>query len=114
MKLTLRASARLTLPAGKRDVIFWDDDIRGFGLRLRESGERGWVYRYRFGRTQRSIKLGNANSVPLIVARRNASQLEAEVRLGTDPAGQKTLAKREAEYTFAVVAERFLEARRPE
>jgi integrase len=114
MLLTLRASARLTLPAGKRDVIFWDDDIRGFGLRLRESGERSWVYRYRFGRTQRSIKLGNANSVPLAVARKNASLLEAEVRLGKDPAGQKAVARKEAEYTFAVVAEKFLEARRPE
>ena len=114
MKLTIRSAAQLALPAGKRDVIFWDDDIRGFGLRLREGGERGWIYRYRFGRTQRSIKLGNANSVSLAVARKNASQLEAEVRLGKDPAGQKALVKQEAEYTFALLAERFLDARRPE
>jgi hypothetical protein len=114
MKLTIRSAAQLTLPAGKRDVIFWDDDIRGFGLRLRESGERSWVFRYRFGRTQRSIKLGNANSVLLAVARKNASQLEAEVRLGRDPAGQRAVAKQEAEYTFALLAERFLDARRPE
>jgi integrase len=114
MKLTLRSSAQLTLPAGKRDVIFWDEGIRGFGLRLRDSGDRSWIYRYRFGHTQRSIKLGNANSVPLTVARKNASLLEAEVRLGKDPAGQKAVVKQEAEYTFAVVVERFLEARRPE
>src|SRR5215472_5805545 len=114
MKLTIRSAAQLALPAGKQDVIFWDDDIHGFGLRLRESGERSWVYRYRFGRTQRSIKLGNANSVSLTVARKNASQLEAEVRLGKDPAGQKAVAKQEAEHTFAAVAERFLNARKPE
>ena len=107
-------AAQLTLQAGKQDVIFWDSEVRGFGLRLRESGDRSWIYRYRFGRTQRSIKLGNANSVPLVVARKNASQLEAEVRLGKDPAGQKAVAKQEAEHTFAAVAERFLDARRPE
>src|SRR5262249_54014141 len=101
MKLTVRSSAQLALPAGKKDAIFWDNEIRGFGLRLRESGERSWVYRYRFGNTQRSVKLGNAASVPLTVARKNASQLEAEVRLGKDPAAQKAIAKQESEYTFA-------------
>jgi hypothetical protein len=114
MKLTIRSAAQLTLPAGKRDAIFWDEDIRGFGLRLREGGERSWVYRYRFGHTQRSIKLGNASAVSLTVARKNASKLEAEIRLGKDPAGQKAVAKQEAEYTFDLLAERFLDARRPE
>jgi integrase len=114
MKLTPRNIAALKLPAGKLDHVEWDDDVAGFGLRLREGGSRTWVYRYRVGRTQKSIKLGNANSVPLGVARKNASLLEAEVRLGKDPAGQKAVAKQEAEYTFAVLAERFLDARRPE
>jgi integrase len=113
MKLTVSSSAKLTLPAGKQDAIFWDDDVRGFGLRLRESGERSWIYRYRFGRTQRSIKLGNATSIPIAVARKNAALLEAEVRLGKDPAAQKDVAKQEAEYTFVSLAEKFLDARRP-
>ena len=80
---------------------------------MRESGERSWIYRYRFGRKQRYIKLGNASSVPVAVARKNAAQLEAEVRLGKDPAAQKEVAKQEAEYTFASLAEKFLNARRP-
>ena len=113
MKLTISSSAKLTLPAGKQDAIFWDDDVRGFGLRLRQSGERSWIYRYRFGRTQRSIKLGNATSIPFAAARKNAALLEAEVRLGKDPAAQKDVAKQEAEYTFASLAEKFLDACRP-
>jgi integrase len=114
MKLTTRNAAQLMLPAGKRETIFWDDDIAGFGLRLREGGSRTWIYRYRVGHTQRSMKLGNGNSVSLALARKNASELEAQVRLGKDPAGQKTIAKQEAEYTFELLAERFLDARRPE
>jgi integrase len=114
MKFTPRNIASLTLPAGKQETIFWDDDVAGFGLRLREGGSRTWVYRYRVGGTQRSMKLGNGNSVSLAIARKNASELEAQVRLGKDPAGQKVIAKQESEYTFELLAERFLDARRPE
>jgi integrase len=58
--------------------------------------------------------LSNSATQPLAVARKNASKLEAEIRLGKDLAGQKAIAKQEAEYTFALLAERFLDARRPE
>ena len=88
--------------------------LRGFGLRIRDGGSRTWIYRYRIGHVQRSVKLGNASSVPLAIARKNAAQLEAEVRLGGDPAGKKELAKQEAENTFASSAENFLDARKPE
>jgi len=114
MKFSPRNTASLKLPAGKLDHIEWDDTVSGFGIRIREGGSRTWIYRYRFGNIQRSFKLGDANSVPLAVARKNASQLEAEVRLGGDPAGKKDLAKQEGQNTFALVAERFLDARRPE
>ena len=60
------------------------------------------------------MKLGNATSVSLATARKNASELEAQVRLGGDPASQKEVSKQKAEYTFETVAERFLAARRPE
>lgn len=114
MKFSPRNIASLTLPEGKRESIFWDDDIAGFGLRLREGGSKTWIFRYRFGHTQRSMKLGNASPISFAVARKNASGLEAQVRLGKDPAGQKAIAKQEAEYTFDLLAERFLDARRPE
>ena len=114
MKLTSRNVTTLALSAGKTDVIYWDDAVPGFGLRIRQAGGRGWVYRYRFGNLQRSVKLGSAGSVPLATARENASKLEAEVRLGGDPAVKKELARQEAQNTFALLAERFLDARRPE
>ena len=112
MKFTATTVRTLSLPEGKSDVIFWDDDVPGFGLRIRKSGSRGWVYRYRFGNLQRSIKLGSASSVALATARSNAAQLEAQIRLGADPVAKRELAKQEAENSFVSVAERFLEARR--
>ena len=50
MKLTAKAVAALILPAGKTDAIFFDDDMPGFGYRLRQSGDkvgRSWCVQYR-------------------------------------------------------------------
>jgi hypothetical protein len=61
MKITAKTIAGFKLPDGKRDVIFFDDELPGFGLRLRAGGERlrrTWVAQYRaHGRTRR-MKLG--------------------------------------------------------
>jgi integrase len=112
MNLTIKKIAELKLPAGSKDAVFWDDDIHGFGIRIREGGSRTWIYRYRRGSKQRSMKLGSANSVPLSVARENASKLEAEIRLGGDPALKNQAANLSADNTFDVLANQYLEARK--
>jgi integrase len=114
MKFTARNIETEQLPPGKIDHVVWDDDVAGFGLRLRAGGSRSWIYRYRLGPKQRSVKLGSATSVPLSMARANAIKLEARVRLGEDPALDIESAKREAGETFIALAEQFLEARRSE
>jgi integrase len=111
MKLTIKSVSELKLPPGRKDAVFWDDDIAGFGIRLREGGSRTWIYRYRRGSRQRSLTLGSAKSVPLAVARANAGKLEAEVRLGGDPALQKEAANFAADVTLGVLAHQYLEAR---
>ena len=112
MNFTDRNTARLELPSGSSDRVWWDDDISGFGLRIREGGTRNWIYRYRIGSKQRSLILGSATSVPLSVARKNASTLEARIRLGEDPALDRQNAKLEADNTFGVLAAQYLEARK--
>jgi integrase len=112
MKLTVKKIAELKLPAGSKDAVFWDEDIAGFGIRLREGGSRTWIFRYRRGKRQRSITLGSAKSVPLATARQNAGELESKVRLGEDPAQTKQLANLAASDTFDALANQFLEARK--
>jgi hypothetical protein len=51
MKLTDRNVAALALPAGKDDVVIWDPDLPGFGVRLRAIPNVGWCST---GRTERS------------------------------------------------------------
>src|SRR5262249_39893437 len=112
MKLNIKNTSELALPPGSRDAVFWDDDIAGFGIRIRAGGSRNWVYRYRIGKKQRAIKLGSANAVPLAVARKNASELAAKIALGADPALDKETARSEADNTFGVLAHQYLEARK--
>jgi integrase len=112
MKLTTRTIAALALPAGKADHIEFDDDLPGFGLRLRKSGSRTWLFQYRIGAKQRRISLGNAAVVPVGRARETAADLHARVRLGGDPATDKVVAIERANETFGLVVERYLAARR--
>jgi integrase len=113
MRLTAKKADDLKLPQGKTDHIEFDDDIRGFGIRLREGGSRTWIYQYRIGSKQHRMVLGSAKSVPLALARKNASELEAKVKLGGDPAMDRDDARREAEDTFGVLAGQYLASRKP-
>jgi integrase len=100
MKLTKTAAAQVTVPAGKAEVIAWDDSIPGFGLRARVGGSRNWIFQYRQGRKQRRISVGAASAMTTETARQRAAQLHAEVKLGRDPAGQKFEDRARAHETF--------------
>jgi hypothetical protein len=114
MKLTIKSVDSIQLPRGKRDHIEFDNDITGFGIRLREGGSRTWIYQYRIGKKQRRMVLGSAKSVPLSLARENAGKLEAKVKLGGDPAMDKEAARRDADNTFGVLVDEYLKARKSE
>src|SRR6516165_1932791 len=111
VKFTVKNTASVSLPAGKSDHVEWDDDIAGFGIRIRAGGSRNWIYRYRVGPKQRSVILGSAKSVPLAVAQKNASTLEARIQLGEDPALDRQNARLEADNTLGILAHQYLEAR---
>jgi integrase len=112
MKLTAKSVAVLKLPPGKTDHIEWDDDVAGFGLRLREGGGRSFVFQYKIGGRHRRLNLGAVSAIDVGKARETAKDLYARVRLGQDPAGEKTEAKVKAAETFAATAARFLEHQR--
>jgi hypothetical protein len=97
--------------AGTADTVFWDDDVSGFGLRVRDSGTRTWIYRYRVGKKQRSITLGSATAVSLATARANAGQLEAKIRLGGDPALDKETARAASSELIKALIDQYIDAR---
>src|SRR3984957_1389404 len=87
----------------------------GFGIRVRASGSRSWIYQYKIGGKTRRLVLGHATAIKLARAREIAGELHAKVRLGGDPASEKREKRHRALDTFGTLAERFLEQyhRRP-
>ncbi len=96
MKLTTATIKTITLPAGKTDHTFFDDDVGGFGLRVRASGARSFILQYDYAGRTRRMKLGGVGELDIGKARSTAKDLLAAVRLGRDPAGEKADAHRRA------------------
>ena len=104
---------RPKLAPGKIDQIFFDDEVAGFGLRLRAKGPPTWVFQYRNtdGRTRR-MRIGLADAVTARQARKKAENLRAEVTLGGDPATAKQDEKRRSVLTVGLLGQQFLTAKR--
>lgn len=110
IKLTRRTIAGLSAVA--RPTVFYDTELTGFGLSCRPTGARRWVVEYRpgaggRGTAKRRLVLGDPVSMPPEVARKAAADILARVRLGGDPAGERS-AERKAE-TVAELAETWLD-----
>jgi integrase len=85
MRFTKAAIDALAVPEGKSEVLAWDDDMPGFGCRVRAAGSKTWVAQYRIGPQQRRESLGDVRKVDLAAARKVAKQRFASVELGLDP-----------------------------
>jgi integrase len=107
-KLTPQAVAALTLPEGKTDALYFDDDVPGLALRLRAGGSKTWTFQYRIGTRQRRLNIGAASALSPHEARKRAALLHAKVKLGQDPADEKTRARAQANETFGIKLPLFL------
>jgi len=75
---------------------------------LRAGGSGSWVFQYRIGSKQRRITFGSINSIPAARAREQAVRFYAAVKLGRDPAGEKTADQRLVNETVGAVLPAFL------
>jgi Arm domain-containing DNA-binding protein len=92
VKLDARTVAALDL-GGKTDAIFFDEDMPGFGIRLRLGGGgkvlRTWVVQYRRAGGTRRMRLGSGEVLSAEAARKAAKKALATVELGGDPQGER-------------------------
>ena len=93
--------ARLTKRAvdairpGERDQFIWDDELRGFGVRVYPSGARTYLLQWkRDGRTRRLV-LGTHGLITCEEARRRGAHQAGRDRKGHDPADERDARKRD-------------------
>jgi integrase len=116
VNLTAKAVAGLDLPPGKDDAIFFDDDVTGFGVRLRRSADgsinRTWIAQYRHQGATRRLRIGNS-TVSAEMARKAAKNALAAAQLGGDPQGAKTEQRDKDQRQFRTVVAEYLQAKQP-
>ena len=89
MKLTKRTIDNCR-PAPSGDLYLWDEDVAGFGLRVKPSGVRSFMVQYRNkSGMSRRITLGKFGVLTADEARRLAKAKLADAAKGDDPAAQR-------------------------
>ena len=84
----------------------WDDELAGFGLRIRASGSAMFVCQYKIGGRTRRITLGRPAVVKPEEARRQAKAILGDVARGMDPAEVRDA--RKADITIAELCDLYL------
>ena len=103
----------------KSEYIAWDDELRGFGVRVR-NGKRTWIFQYKIGERQHRIKLGggelDCTRARLIADAQRGKASEAKLGHGVDPAIEREKIKAESKpqpkgKTLASLIAAYLDAR---
>jgi hypothetical protein len=108
LKLTKRAIDAAT--PGTSRYILWDEELRGFGVRVELSGTKTYLIRYRSGGGRsaplRQMVIGRHGVLTPEEARREARIQLARVAKGDDPAGERSTKRKEL--TIALLVERYV------
>ncbi len=88
VKLTVRTVE--AIEPGVKDVIVWDDELTGFGVKVTPNGKRTFLLYYRtVDHVQRKPRIGDFPAMKPEKARSIAKDWLSEVRAGKDPSGER-------------------------
>ena len=85
----------------------WDDELKGFGLRLHPTGRKVYIVKCRIKGQQRFITIGQHGPITADQARARAYEILSEAKNGRDPA--KELDQTRKSPTMKGLGERFLD-----
>jgi integrase len=109
MKLT---TANIELPEGKNDLIVFDSELTGFGLRIRRLSvgvRKNWIIQYKQRGHGRRMIVGSVEKLTAAQARKQATKLLSKVVLGGDPQGEKKNRREADQITLRHVITQYLE-----
>lgn len=96
MKLTQAKITDLECPAGKKDILVFDDEQAGLGVRVSAGGTKSFLVQYRHAGEKRRLPLGSCAAISLKAARQAAQAIMGDVAKGCDPAAERKEAARSA------------------
>ena len=108
MRLTKTVVAKLEAPPDKAELTYYDDDLKGFGVRARRGGKKSWVAVYRIGSKVRRVTIGDATIVGPDEARSRAREVLAKADLGEDTQARRTEEKTNAAATLGAVIDLYI------
>ncbi len=82
---------------GPADRFLWDDELRGFGLKVTPAGRKSYLVQYRSGgrvAPTKRITIGTHGELTPEQARQEAKRLLADVARGRDPAAERARQRR--------------------
>lgn len=108
LRLTKKSIINLA-PAARCDVLFWDTELTGFGVRVSPHGRKSYVIQYRVAGDRRAQRytLGPCDVLTLDEARSDAKRHLLAVARGTDPAATRNAHKTAP--TVATLAPAFMD-----
>jgi integrase len=114
MKIQMKTVPKIiaNVPPDVRDVVIWDEDLPGFGVRMQRAKagplRLSYVIQYRThdGRSRR-MKIAD-EALPAHEARKLAARELAKVKTGDDPQGDKVAKRHTGSHVFKAVAENFI------
>jgi len=118
MKLTQRTVEALKCPPGKKDVLVFDSELKGLGMRVTSSGGKGFLVQYNSAAGKRRVPLGAFGALTVDQARKAAKALLGDVARGIDPVAVRRAADEaarqaeiEATFTFGKMVDDWAAAR---
>ena len=100
-KITKRAVDALA--GQERERVVWDDDLKGFGVRVHPSGRRVYIVKTRYRGRVIKMTIGPHGAVTPSYARVRAAEIITDARAGKNPAGRNADAP-----TMIALGKRFL------
>ena len=107
-------ATRIKVPVGHRDVLVFDAELPGFGIRKFASGRASYFVKYNVGVQQRRHTLGAVVHGNLKAMRLEASTILAKARLGSDVVADKHAKDNRRIITLGEVIALYLRARESE
>ena len=102
MPKIIKRSVDALVPA-ERERVVWDDDIKGFGVRVHPTGRKVYIVKYRHEGRSVKVTIGPHGPITPAAARAKAAEIVTLAKTGRDVAGQMPRSKGSA--TMAELAQ---------